>query len=313
MTVTALVSAKSCGVTTSALAMTLSSARPSLLAECDPAGGTIRAGLFQAQITAGTGLYHLAVAERAGEDALAQAFAAHLVRLDESGNRQVLPGLTDPAQAPALARSWPALAQVMRVLSDEGGYDVIIDAGRLALESGRLHSTLTPAPLLHGADLVLLVVRATDQSLALARHMTEPLRTELTDRGTGPDALGVLLIEDGPRRAHEVSEALRLPVMAALPWEPDTAAYLAGTGRAPRKLNKSALLSSARTALSHLHAAASRRTLHQQYPPAQAPAALPAPAPAPVPAVSAVPAASAAPQVAGVLQRLGQGRKDPRV
>ncbi|WP_276615687.1 hypothetical protein [Streptomyces sp. A1136] len=28
--------------------------------------------------------------------------------------------------------------------------------------------------------------------------MTEPLRNELTDRGTGADALGVLLIEDGP-------------------------------------------------------------------------------------------------------------------
>ncbi|MFG2667596.1 hypothetical protein ACGFY6_25555 [Streptomyces sp. NPDC048387] len=309
MTVTALVSAKSCGVTTSALAMTLSSTRPSLLAECDPAGGTIRAGLFQAQITAGTGLYHLAVAERAGEDALAQAFASHLVSLDQSGNRQVLPGLTDPAQAPALARSWPALAQVMRVLSDEGGYDVVIDAGRLALESGRLHHTLTPAPLLHGADLVLLVVRATDQSLALARHMTEPLRTELTDRGTGPDALGVLLIEDGPRRAHEVSEALRLPVMAALPWEPETAAYLAGTGRAPRKLSKSALLGSARTALGHLQAAASRRALHQKYATtAPAPAALRAPAAAP-----ALTSEAPAPQVAGVLQRLGQGKVDPRV
>ncbi|TDU67935.1 hypothetical protein [Streptomyces sp. KS 21] len=305
MTVTALVSAKSSGVTTSALAMALSSTRPSLLAECDPAGGTLRAGFFQAQITAGTGLYHLAVAERAGEDALARAFADHLVRLDASGNRQVLPGLTDPAQAPALERSWPALAQVMRVLSDEGGYDVVIDAGRLALESGRLHSTLTPAPLLHGADLVLLVVRATDQSLALARHMTEPLRNELTDRGTGPDALGVLLIENGPRRAHEVSDALRLPVMAALPWEPDTAAYLAGTGSAPRKLNKSALLGAARTALGHLQAAASRRALHQQYPPtSSALAAQPAPA---------APPAQATPQVAGVLQRLGQGRVDPRV
>ncbi|MCY0945638.1 hypothetical protein [Streptomyces antarcticus] len=293
MTVTALVSAKSCGVTTSALAMALSSTRPSLLAECDPAGGTIRAGLFQAQITAGTGLYHLATADRAGEEALAQAFANHLVRLDETGHRQVLPGLTDPAQAPALARTWPALAQVMRVLSDEGGYDVVIDAGRLALESGQLHPTLTPAPLLHGADLVLLVVRATDQSIALARHMTEPLRNELTDRGTGPDALGVLLIEDGPRRAHEVSQALRLPVMAALPWEPDTAAYLAGTVGVPRRLKKSALFNAARTALGNLQAAASRRALHLQYPPA-----LPAPA---------------APQLSGVLQRLTQGRVDPRV
>ncbi|MFF4449954.1 hypothetical protein [Streptomyces sp. NPDC001502] len=286
MTVTALVSAKSSGVTTSALALTLSSSRPSLLAECDPAGGTIRAGLFQGQISAGTGLYHLAAAARAGEDALAQAFAGHLVRLDESGHRQLLPGLTDPGQAPAMGRTWPTLAQVMRVLSDEGGYDVVIDAGRLALESGHLHPTLTPAPLLHGADLVLLVVRATDQSLALARQVTDPLRTELIERGSGADALGILLIEEGPRRAHEVGDALRLSVMAALPWDPHTAAHLAGTGRAPRAVKKSALLRNARSAIDQLQAAASRRTLHRRYPPA-------------------APGATTA-RLAGVLQRLNQ-------
>ncbi|MFE4258256.1 hypothetical protein [Streptomyces sp. NPDC056883] len=285
MTVTALVSAKSCGVTTSALALTLASSRPSLLAECDPAGGTVRAGLFEGRVDASYGLYHLAAAERAGDDALAHTFASHLIPLDASGNRKVLPGLTDPGQAAALGRTWPALAQVMRVLSDEGGYDVVIDGGRIALESGNLHPVLTPAPLLHGADLVLLVVRGTKQSLSLARHIVEPLRSELAERGSGADALGLLLIEDGAVRAHEVADTLRLPVLATLPFDPETASYLTYGGPPPRS-KRATLLARARTAAEDFRAASSRRALQRQYP---------------------QPAAAAYPQLSGVLQRLNQG------
>ncbi|MFE5614170.1 hypothetical protein [Streptomyces sp. NPDC056524] len=283
MPVTALVSAKSCGVTTSALALALASKRPSLLAECDPAGGTIRAGFLRGEVGAGFGLYHLAAAERTGPDALAQAFAAHLWPMDEAGHRKLLPGLTDPGQAAALGRTWPALSEVMQVLADEAGYDVFIDAGRLTLESGRLHTTLTPAPLLHQADLVLLVVRGTEQSLTLARHVTDPLRTELAERGSGPDALGLLLIEDGPYRAHQVTDALKVPVLAALPYDHATAGYLTAGGRPPRGYGRSPLLRHARTATEQFEAAASRRAIQQQYPPR-----------------------TANPQLAGVLQRLNE-------
>lgn len=283
MPVTALVSAKSCGVTTAALALTLASKRPSLLAECDPAGGTIRAGFLQGEVGAGFGLYHLAAAERTGPDALAQAFASHLWPMDEAGHRKLLPGLTDPAQAAALGRTWPVLSEVMHVLADEAGYDVFIDAGRLALESGRLHTTLTPAPLLHQADLVMLVVRGTEQSLTLARHVVDPLRTELAERGSGSDALGLLLIEDGPYRAHQVAEALKSPVLAALPFDPGTASYFTNGGRPPRGYGRSPLLRHARTATEQFEAAASRRHIQKQYP-----------------------ARPANPQLAGVLQRLSE-------
>ncbi|MEU6987327.1 hypothetical protein ABZ946_28500 [Streptomyces sp. NPDC046324] len=283
MPVTALVSAKSCGVTTSALALTLASRRPSLLAECDPAGGTIRAGFLQAEVGADFGLYHLAAAERTSPDALAQAFASHLWPMDEAGHRKLLPGLTDPGQAAALGRTWPALSEVMHVLADEAGYDVFIDAGRLALESGRLHTTLTPTPLLHQADLVLLVVRGTDQSLTLARHVIDPLRTELAERGKGPDALALLLIEDGPYRAHQVTEALKAPVLAGLPYDPATAGYFANGGRPPRGYGRSPFLRHARTATEQFEVAASRRAIQQQYPPR-----------------------AATPQLAGVLQRLSE-------
>ncbi|MFF8610942.1 MinD/ParA family protein [Streptomyces sp. NPDC015346] len=274
MPVTALVSAKSCGVTTSALALTLASKRPSLLAECDPAGGTIRAGFLQGEVGAGCGLYHLAAAERTGPDALAQAFASHLWPMDDAGHRKLLPGLTDPGQAAALGRTWPALSEVMHVLAEEAGYDVFVDAGRLALESGRLHPTLTPAPLLHKADLVLLVVRGTEQSLTLARHVIDPLRAELAEHGSGPDALGLLLIEDGPYRAHQVTEALKAPVLAGLPYDPATAAYFSVGGRPPRGYGRSPLLRHARTATEQFEAAASRRSIQQQYPPRSANAQL---------------------------------------
>ena len=285
MPVTALVSAKSCGVTTTALALTLASKRFSLLAECDPAGGTVRAGFMQGRPAAGFGLYHLAAAERTGPDALANAFASHLWSMDEAGHRKLLPGLTDPAQAAALGRTWPALADLLHVLADDAGYEVVIDAGRLALESGHLHTTLTPAPLLQHADTVLLTVRGTEQSLTLARHMIDPLRTELDEHGSGADALGLLLIEDGPYRAHQVAEALKTPVLAALPWDPDTAAYLTGGGRQPRGYARSPLLRHARTATEQIEAAASRRRIQQEYP-----------------------AKPANPQLAGVLQRLTQTR-----
>ncbi|MFD0287659.1 hypothetical protein [Streptomyces lutosisoli] len=284
MPVTVIASAKSCGATTAALAFTLASTRPSLLAECDPAGGTIRAGLLQGQVSAGYGLYHLAAADRVGPVELANAFASHLWPLDgTTGHRKVLPGLTDPAQAAALGRTWPALADVLHVMADSAGHDVFVDAGRLALESGHLHPTLTPAPLLHRADLVLLAVRGTDQGLTLTRHLMRPLRAELDQHGSGSDALGLLLIEDGPFRAHQVAEALEAPVLASLPWDPETAAYLTTGGKPPRGFARTPLLRYARTATEHFEALAARRQIQQHYP-----------------------SAPAHPQLAGVLDRLAQ-------
>ncbi|MFE2470303.1 hypothetical protein [Streptomyces mirabilis] len=284
MPVTCIASAKSCGVTTAALALTLASSRPSLLAECDPAGGTIRAGLLQGQISAGYGLYHLAAADRVGPIELANAFASHLWPLDgHAGHRKVLPGLTDPAQAGSLSRTWPALADVLHVMAESAGHDVFVDAGRLALESGHLHPTLTPAPLLHRADLVLLAVRGTEQGLTLARHLMRPLRAELDEHGSGSDALGLLLIEDGPFRSHQVAEALEAPVLASLPWDPETASYLTTGGKPSRGFARSPLLRYARTATEQFWALASRRHIQQHYP-----------------------SAPAHPQLSGLLDRLAQ-------
>lgn len=263
MALITLASAKSSGVTTSALALSLASPRPTLLAECDPSGGTIRAGFLTAGVNPHIGLHQLASAERQGPERLAEAFAEQVQVLDEQGHRRLLPGLTDPLQAASMSASWPAVGRMLRLMDTQAGYDVVVDAGRLAVDAGQLHPVLSPAALLHQADVVLLVVRGWLDSLAAAAPVVPLLRAELAARGSGADALGVLLIEDGPERAHRVSQALGLPVLAALPWDPAAARHLCHGAPASRGFGRSALMRAARTGCGSVEAFAAHRQVRQ--------------------------------------------------
>jgi hypothetical protein len=203
---------------------------------------------------------------------LANVFPSHLWRIDEAGHRNILPGLTDPAQAAALGRTWATLSDVLHVLAREADHDVFIDAGRLVFTAGRLNQALTPAPLVHQADLVLLVVRNTEPSLALTRHIVDPLRAELDEHGTGSSALGLLVIErEAPRRGrgyttHQIAEALKTPVLGALPWDPPVTDYFTEGGGPPRGYSRSDLLRHARTTTGQLEAVAQRRRVQREYP-----------------------------------------------
>lgn len=258
MAVIALASGKSSGVTCSALALTLSSPRPSLLIEADPAGGTIRAGYLQGEGTAQVGLHRLAAADRQGT--LAQEFRHHWVSLDQahSGQRMLLPGLPDPAQAPSMARTWDAIAELIAVM-DGHGYDVIIDAGRIVPQSEtRLSTSVYPAPLLRAADVVLLVVRSTQASVVSAAPAARVLREELAHNGTGADALGLLIVEEGSLTSTQIQQGLRVPAYAALEWDPDTADVLThGAFKRPGRR----LLHSARSAHDRLTEIVTRRRI----------------------------------------------------
>jgi len=256
MAVIALASGKSCGVTCSALALALSSPRPTLLVEADPFGGSVRAGYLGGEGSARVGLHRLAAADRQGT--LAREFSQHFVALDRehSGNRLLLPGLTHPSQAPSLARTWDNIAALLQVI-DQTGFDVIIDAGRIVPESEtRLSTAAYPAPLLRRADLVLLVVRNTQASLAASAPAVQVLREELTHNGTGADALQVLMIEEGKMTSSAVTAGLRTPVVAALAWDPDTAQVLT---HGHFKKTSRTLHRSARTAHGNIAAAVGRR------------------------------------------------------
>ncbi|CAM5303058.1 hypothetical protein KAURM247S_06495 [Kitasatospora aureofaciens] len=153
------------GATTTALALLLAwplrPGRRILLVEADPDGGAVLAGALEGRVEAVYGLRNLAVADRRG--LLAQTIWEQLIDLSPEGNaeRLLLPGLTDPAQAPGLAYTWEPLAELLHGIEQQG-YDVIVDLGR----SG---ATGTSAVLARRADVVAVTVRSTLRGLSAAR------------------------------------------------------------------------------------------------------------------------------------------------
>lgn len=260
MALITIVSATSPGVTTSALALTLASDRPALLAECDPSGGSVRYGLLHGRLGTDVGLAALAVADRQAQ--LAEAFERHLLDLD--GERLLLAGLTDPRQAAALADTWSPLAQMLELMDQHAGYHVIADGGRVQVDGGRVQSRLYPAAVLHRSDVVLLAVRPVYRMVEETMATAAILREELAARGRGEGSLGLLLIGSGyPER--EISSYLQAPVLASLPWEPRSAGVLSDGERQPRNFGASMLIRAARSGLDRCVEVAQRRRLQQQY------------------------------------------------
>ncbi len=233
----ALVSAKgSPGVTTTALALTLSSPGRCLLAECDPGGGDILTGYLQGCLPAGRGLAPLAVAQLRGR--LPEEFDAHLVDL-EAPRRQrlVLPGVADPAQATTVAAVWEPLAAYLRAWPDLDADDA---GSRVVVDCGRLTGAHVGTPLLRHADRVLLVLRAHLPSVAAAVPAVRALGEQLADRPSG--TLGLLVVEIGPYRPAEVADRLGVPLVASLPRDDRAAAALSfgGTVRSGAPLLRAA-------------------------------------------------------------------------
>jgi hypothetical protein len=252
----ALVSAKgSPGVTVSALALASSWPRRVLLAECDPAGGSVAAGMLRGEVAVeGRGLFRAASAARRGEDVLGE-LEHNLFALDEDGRLLWLPGLGDPARAPLVAEVYERIAAAFLDLDDVAGVDVIADCGRLS-------AAVSPLPILRAAALTLLVVRPSVVSAQPAAGWVGQLTRELpTSR------LGVLVVGPGEYRPQEVGGALRLPLVATLPDDAGSAGgYAAGTS--PVHLGGSPLLSAAAAAGGRIRAAAGAADRSWPAPPA---------------------------------------------
>lgn len=243
MSFIALVSAKgSPGVSTAALAFTLAWPAPTLLAECDPAGGDLLSGyLAKYDLPTDRGVLPLASAALRGT--AEEDFLGQLIDLD-SPHRQrlVLPGITDPAQAASLSPAWAHLGEFLSGLTQT----VIVDCGRLT-------ATHPPWPLLARADLVLLVLRP--QSLRTVSPAVPALSRMRREFNDGNGHIGLMLVGGGisPR---EIARHLVTPVLARLPWDPPTAAALCGAGRAR---SWGPLMRSAATAYGSLHASLAAR------------------------------------------------------
>lgn len=212
------------GVTTTALALALTWPRDVVLAECDPSGGAVLAGLWRGQAASGgPGLLRLALA--AERDPLAAAAAIRQEALplaDPPGERLVLPAPPGPAPGRQVTAAWPALAMAFGA----AGIDVLADIGRL--DDG------TPmTPLLAGAAAVLMVCRPTIRQAADAWPRLEALARI---RAADP-AAALILAGQGPYGAgapRTLADALGVPVRGSLPSDPAAAAVLSD-GAAPRR------------------------------------------------------------------------------
>ena len=212
------------GVTTTALALALAWPREVIVAECDPAGGSILAGLWRGQSAAGgSGLIRLALAAQRDPAAAAAAIGKETLPLAEPPDgRMVLPAPPGPAPGRQVAAAWPALAAAFAA----AGADVIADAGRL--------DDSTPlSPLLAGAAHVLMVCLPLIRQAAAARPRMEALARL---RAASPPA-ALLVIGEGPygmEAPRVLTDALGVPVRGSLPSDPAAAAVLSD-GAAPRR------------------------------------------------------------------------------
>jgi len=230
VTVFALTTAKSPGVTTSALA--LASVWPGgrlLLAECDMAGGTVLAGYRQGQ-HAPEGL--TAAARRALRGGLtAEQLLECTVDISDNGSVRLLPGMVDQAQARNVAAAATSLGRAFTQLGlDPDPVDVLADCGRLST-SGFL------TPVLAAADVVALVVRPQRPDLVTLAEWAPRLREQLAAAQGPAPAVGILIV--GPR-GYSRSEVqsyfgqFGMPVWGELAEDRATAAFFAGEGAAPR-------------------------------------------------------------------------------
>ncbi|MDH6575166.1 hypothetical protein [Kitasatospora sp. MAP5-34] len=244
------------GATTSALALLLAwplqPGRRILLVECDPDGGAVLAGALEGRVEAVYGLRNLAVADRRG--LLAQTLWEQLIDLSPEGNgeRLLLPGLTDPAQAPGLAYTWEPLMEALHGLEPQG-YDVILDLGRSGASG-------PGAVLARRADVVAVVLRSTLRGLSAVRPRLASLREDLDTSGTGADALGLLLIAEGPYPVVEVSRQFGVPALGLLPYAPRIARVLSDGGdTTDRRFVRSELMRTARSAADQIQLLIRRR------------------------------------------------------
>lgn len=240
MSIYALVSAGgSPGVTTTALALALGWPRQVIVAECDPSGGDIMAGLFAGHLPARAGLLPLAV--QAGQDPQAAAAAvwSQLVDLDDQRGRHLLAGISDPRQGSGLARLWPVLAATFAAVPA----DVIADCGRLDAGGG-------PEPVLAAASVVALVLRPSLRQVSRARA-----RAEMLTQMVGAGKLALLLVGEQTAPARDISAALGIGVVCSLPHDAKSARVLSDGAGSRRGLHARPLLRAAGPAGRALRAA----------------------------------------------------------
>ena len=237
--VVAFGSVRSCGVTTLVLGLAVTwprraepPGRPVLVVEADPAGGTLAAS---AGWPAEPGLVSLAAAARRGaEPSLVFEHCQHL-----PGGAAVLAG---PARGDQAKSALVMLAPLLGRLGELDA-DVLVDCGRLEDTSPVLGIFERAAQGDRGNGAVLVSRgRLCDLQAVASWLEAHPVAS----------GAGLVVVGDGPYPDAEITEALGLPVLGHLPWDPGTPDALVALGASDRRLRMAALVRSARTLAEHL-------------------------------------------------------------
>jgi hypothetical protein len=159
-------------------------------------------------------------------DAMGALLPESVLELEGQRDRYLLPGLGSPQEIAAHGDRWPDLVHWLVSTSTAGDRtDVLLDLGRIG-------SIDEPAPLLDAADVTVIVCRTDLPSVMGAMHALAHLTTV---RALSPERCACLLVgERQPYSRREVEASLELPVVAALDWDPQSAAVLShgvGAGR----------------------------------------------------------------------------------
>jgi MinD-like ATPase involved in chromosome partitioning or flagellar assembly len=261
MTVIAVAAAKSSpGVSTVAeLLAQLGPPGPGrVLLDCDPAGGD---WLLRPGVRPEPGLASLAMAGRRG---LAPGEVLnHVQRLGEDLAVLVAPAAGRQATS-ALEMVGEALVDHLRTLKDLA---VVVDCGALSPASPAL-------PLAAGADLVVMVSRATARAMVHLAPWVEQLAADAVP-------VAVVLVRHGPAakaeaayRPAEVADALGVEVLGPLADDPDGAARLYAEPGRLAGLARSALVRSMTSVAEAIFA----RATHGPIPPAGCTSLAPTPA-----------------------------------
>ena len=230
----ALGAVRSCGVSTSALALaaTWPADRRVLLVEADPAGGTLAAA---SGWPAEPGLVSLAAASRRRFDPA--VMWEHC---------QVLPGGAAVLAGPASAeRARGALG----MLGDLAGHLASLDAD-VVVDCGRLDPGSPAIAVWEGADRQVLVVRPRLADLHAMAAWTETHATRREPIDVRPERrarVGLVVVGEGPYPDAEIAEALDVEVLCRLPWDPRGAAALVSVPASSRDARLAPLVRAART------------------------------------------------------------------
>lgn len=206
------------GVTTTALGLALRWPRDVLLADCDRhPNQAVLAGYLRGLPAGGRGLSGLAQAYRTQEPGRTGLFDQTVALSDDQRQqRRLLPGFTNPRAAQLFGGYWTRLIEQFDELGARQT-DVLVDWGRLDADG-------LPDGLVSRARLVVLLTRSNLPALAALRLALPDLTMSLAE---SPTELGLLVVGAGrPYSGEEIAAQLGVRLLAALPWQPESARVL---------------------------------------------------------------------------------------